>query len=120
MFSSRGISYFLYGAMNIFTNINEVLDEGRERDKCCGYGQRVHGSSEVVRDEWGKEDLESAPAKHSFNKNSSHSSNLTVKGSAALTSLQHLIPVKSQKITNGIIPGSSPTRRAGSIWKSSK
>jgi hypothetical protein len=34
----------------------------------------------VVRDELGTEDLDSAPVKHSFNKNSSHGSNLTPKG----------------------------------------
>jgi hypothetical protein len=72
MFSSGGISYFLYRATNTFTDINEVLDEGGERDKCCGYGQRVHGSSTVARDELGMEDLDSAPVKHSLYKNSGH------------------------------------------------
>jgi hypothetical protein len=90
------ISYFLYGATNTFTDVNEVLDEGRERDKCCGYGQRVHGPSAVVRDELGKEDLDSAPAKHSFDKNSSHSFKVCCERLCCLTALiQHLIPVKS-------------------------
>jgi hypothetical protein len=80
MFSSEENSYLFYGTTNALTDFNELVDEAREGHNRCRYSQRVHGSSAVVRDELGTEDRDSAPVKHSFGKNSSHSSNLTAKG----------------------------------------
>ena len=40
--------YLLNRALNALANLNEVLDESRERDQCCGGGYRVHFSSAKV------------------------------------------------------------------------
>jgi hypothetical protein len=53
MLSTGEISHLFYGATNALTDFNEVLDEGCERYKCCGYAQGIHVSSAVVRDEQG-------------------------------------------------------------------
>jgi hypothetical protein len=51
MFSNGEISYLFYGMTNALTNFNELVDEARKGHNCCGYGQRVHGSSAVAADE---------------------------------------------------------------------
>ena len=42
------ISYLFNRALNALSNLNEVLDESRERDQRCGDGYRVHFSNATV------------------------------------------------------------------------
>jgi hypothetical protein len=99
VFSGGEISYLFYGAANALTYFNELIDEACEGHNCCGYGQGVHSSSALVRDELGKEDLDSAPVKHSFT--------LKIVGTERLCRLTALLTLHSYKITKGTIPGPS-------------